>query len=113
MGVRSDPVDGCRHRGGRRDRWHVPASQLGCGDVGLERRNVMRKIALLTVIALAGAGCGGSEEAPKTSAGAPETEQEMTIVARDFGFDLAGLESVAPGEIQLTLENQGKQSHEA
>lgn len=75
----------------------------------------MRKtmVALLTVMALVGAACGGSERAGKPSGPAREAVQELTIVATEFGFDLGGVDSVAPGEIQLTLENIGKQSHEA
>ena len=71
------------------------------------------KITLLSVITLAGAACGGTEQAPDVSAPAAEVEQELAIVAMDFGFDLGEVRSVAPGEIQLTLDNQGKQSHEA
>jgi plastocyanin len=77
----------------------------------------MRKtiVALTMVLGLASAACGGSEAAKR--GGAPvvedEAETELTVVASDFGFDLGGVESVAPGEIQLTLENEGKQSHEA
>ena len=93
----------------------MPASQLGSGDVGVERRRIMRKtiIALLTVMALAGAACGGSEQGREPRGPAREAVRELTIVATEFGFDLGGVESVAPGEIQLTLENIGKLSHEA
>jgi hypothetical protein len=77
----------------------------------------MRKtIVTLTMVAgLASAACGGSEPSKGVAAPAAETEAEteLTIVATDFGFDLGGVDSVAPGEIQLTLENEGKQSHEA
>lgn len=71
-------------------------------------------VALTAVIGLAGAACGGSEPAEKVSGPAGETsETELTIVARDFAFDLGGVESIAPGDIRLTLENIGEQSHEA
>ncbi len=73
----------------------------------------MRTFSLLTVIALAGAACGGTEQGRNASAPAPEVDQELAIVASEFGFDLGGVESVAAGEIQLTLDNQGKESHEA
>lgn len=77
----------------------------------------MRKtiVGLTMVVGLASAACGGSE--PAEGVGAPEAESEaeteLTVVATDFGFDLGGVDSVAPGEIQLTLENEGTQSHEA
>lgn len=73
----------------------------------------MTKIALLTVVALAGAACGGTREGQDAGAPAPEEDQELVLVATEFGFDLGGVESVAAGEIQLTLDNQGRQSHEA
>lgn len=68
---------------------------------------------LTAVIGMMSAACGGSEPARNAGAQAPEEEQEVTIVATDFAFDLGGVESVAAGDIQLTLENQGKHSHEA
>ena len=75
----------------------------------------MRKsiLGLAAVIGLAGAACGGVEQGSKVRPSAPEAEQELKIVATDFGFDLGGIETVAPGQIQLTLDNRGKQSHEA
>ncbi|HEV3475758.1 MAG TPA: hypothetical protein VG602_10430 [Actinomycetota bacterium] len=34
-------------------------------------------------------------------------------MATDFEFDLGGVESIPPGEVQLTLDNRGDQAHEA
>jgi hypothetical protein len=71
-------------------------------------------IALATVMGLMGVACGGSE--PVKTGAAPEAEiddQELTILARDFGYDLLGGVELEAGEIRLTLENLGEQSHEA
>ena len=72
------------------------------------------KLVALTLV-LGMTACGDSDRANEGAGPATKTEAEtaLKIVASDFAFDLGGIESVPAGEIRLTLENRGKESHEA
>jgi hypothetical protein len=78
---------------------------------------VTRTWTILAVVGLLATSCG---EAPQRAAiqegnepDGPMQESELSIVARDFGFDTGGVASLPAGRVNFTMTNEGEQPHHA
>ena len=70
-------------------------------------------LVLTVAVGLALAGCGSdsdSSDAPTTTAPAA-TRPEVTITAHDYSFDLPA--QIPAGYVDVTIDNQGKEDHQA
>jgi plastocyanin len=71
----------------------------------------LRRPALtLTVVAAVLAGCGGDDE-PRRTVTTP-AGGALSVVAKEYSFDPAGIVVRGPGVLRLTLKNEGSLAHD-
>jgi hypothetical protein len=68
-----------------------------------------RVLVLAVAIGIAVAGCGSSSKSGESST--PQARPKITITARDYSFEVPA--QIPSGYVDVTVDNQGKEDHQA